>query len=58
MNVIEQFWKKLRQGATPNRWFDVIVDLKESVRNSLRYFQTVRRRLLTFINGRSKKLSN
>jgi transposase len=55
LNVIERFWKKLRRRATHNRLFDVIADLKESVRNSLRYFQTVRQRLLSLINGRPKK---
>jgi transposase len=56
-NVIERFWKKLRRRATHNRLFDGIADLKDSVRNSLRYFQTVRHRLLTLINGRPKKSS-
>jgi transposase len=55
LNVIERFWKKLRRRATHNRLFDTINDLKASVRNSLRYFQTVRSRLLTLINGRPKK---
>jgi hypothetical protein len=55
LNVIERFWKKLRRRATHNRLFDGISDLKESVRNSLRYFQTARGRLLTLINGRPKK---
>ena len=55
LNVIERFWKKLRRRATHNRLFDSIKDLKTSVRNSLRYFQTVRQRLLTLINGRLKK---
>jgi transposase len=55
LNVVERFWKKLRRRATHNRLFDTIADLKESVRNSLRYFQTVRSRLLTLINGRTKK---
>jgi len=54
-NVIERFWKKLRRRATHNRLFDAIADLKESVRNSLRYFQTARARLLTLINGRPTK---
>ena len=57
LNVIERFWKKLRRRATHNRLFDAIADLKESVRNSLRYFQTVRSRLLTLINGRTKTSS-
>jgi hypothetical protein len=55
LNVIERFWKKLRRRATHNRLFDSIKDLKASVRNSLRYFQTVRSKLLTLINGRPKK---
>jgi hypothetical protein len=55
LNVIERFWKKLRRRATHNRLFEAIADLKASVRNSLRYFQTVRGRLLTLINGRPKK---
>jgi transposase len=55
LNPIERFWKKLRRRATHNRLFDTIADLKSSVRNSLRYFQTVKSRLLTMINGRPKK---
>jgi len=55
LNVIERFWKKLRRRATHNRLFDEIADLKSSVRNSLRYFQTVRSKLLTLINGPPKK---
>jgi len=55
LNVIERFWKKLRRRATHNRLFDEIADLKSSVRNSLRYFQTVKSRLLTLINGRPRK---
>jgi hypothetical protein len=55
LNVIERFWKKLRRRATHNRLFDTITDMKGSVRNSLRYFQTVRGKLLTLINGRTKK---
>ncbi len=55
LNVIERFWKTLRRRAAHNRLFDTIADLKSSVRNSLRYFQTVRGRLLTLINGRLRK---
>jgi transposase len=55
LNVIERFWKKLRRRATHNRLFDGIADLKASVRNSLRYFQSARERLLTLVNGRPKK---
>ncbi len=55
LNPIERLWKVLRRRATHNRLFDTIKELKGSVRNSLRYFQTVRQRLLTLINGRPKK---
>ena len=55
LNVIERFWRKLRRRATHNRLFDTIKDLKASVRNSLRYFQTVRTKLLSLVNGRPKK---
>jgi hypothetical protein len=55
LKVIERFWKKLRRRASHNRLSDQIADLKSSVRNSLRYFQTVRHRLLTLINGRPRK---
>jgi DDE superfamily endonuclease len=55
LNVIERFWKKLRRRATHNRLFDTIADLKESVRASLCYFQTLREKVLTLINGRRKK---
>ena len=55
LNVIERFWKKLRRRATHNRLFDTIKDLKASVRASLSYFQNVRGKILTLINGRPKK---
>ena len=53
--MIERFWKKLRRRATHNRLFDTIADLKESIRANLCYFQTIRGKVLTLINGRSKK---
>lgn len=49
LNVIERFWKVLRRRATHNRLFDTLADLKRSIRASLSYFQTVRRRLQTLI---------
>jgi len=55
LNPVERFWKVLRRRATHNRLFDAIADLKKSVRASLSYFQTVRQRVLTLINGRRKK---
>jgi transposase len=55
LNVIERFWKVLRRRATHNRLFDAIADLKRSIRANLSYFQTVRRRVLTLIQGRRRK---
>ena len=55
LNVIERFWKRLRRRATHNRLFDTIADLKASIRASLSYFQTLRGKILTLINGRHRK---
>ena len=51
LNVIERFWKPLRRRATHNRLFDSLADLKTSIRNSLRYFQTVRSRIMSLVGG-------
>src|SRR5207302_6168345 len=58
LNPIERFWKMLRRRATHNRLFDSLADLKGSLRNSLRYFQTVRQRVDTLLNGRKKRPAN
>jgi transposase len=55
LNLIERFWKVLRRRATHNRLFETLAELKASVRNSLRYFQTVRARLRQLLTGRPKK---
>ncbi len=55
LNPIGRFGKVLRRRATHNRLFETLGELKRSVRNSLRYFQTVRRRVRQLINGRPKK---
>jgi transposase len=55
LNPIERFWKKLRRRATHNRLFDTLADLKSSVRASLSYFQTVRQKVRSIIEGRSKR---
>jgi transposase len=55
LNLIERFWKRLRRRATHNRLFDTIADLKASLRASLCYFQTVRAKLLSLLNGRPRK---
>ena len=51
LNVIERFWRVLRRRATHNRLFDRLGDMKRSVRNSLRYFQTVRGRIKSLVAG-------
>jgi hypothetical protein len=58
LNPIERFWKALRRRATHNRLFDRLADLKGSIRNSLRYFQTVRARVKTLLHGRKKRVEN
>jgi transposase len=58
LNPIERFWKKLRRRATHNRLFDSLADLKGSLRNSLCYFQTMRGRVLSLLQGRKKRLAN
>lgn len=55
LNPIERFWKKLRRRATHNRLFDTLADLKSSVRASLSYFQTVRHKVKSLIEGRPKR---
>jgi transposase len=49
LNPIERFWRVLRRRATHNRLFDALADLKQSVRNSLSYFQTVRSRVASLV---------
>jgi transposase len=51
LNVIERFWRTLRRRATHNRLFDRLADLRSSVRNSVRYFQTVRERIKSLVAG-------
>lgn len=55
LNPIERFWKKLRRRATHNRLFDTLGDLKTSLRASLSYFQTVRQKVKSIIEGRPKR---
>jgi len=55
LNPIERFWKKLRRRATHNRLFDTLADLKTSLRASLSYFQTVRNKVNSIIEGRPKR---
>lgn len=54
LNPIERFWKKLRRRATHNRLFDSLADLKQSIRASLSYFQTVRHKVKSMLKPRKK----
>ena len=56
LNPIERLWKALRRRATHNRLFDTLADLKRSVRNSLRYFQTMRGRVKSLIHKQPKPM--
>ncbi len=58
LNVIERFWRVLRRRATHNRLFETLRDLKRSLRSSLSYFQTVRSRIKSLLEGRSKRKAN
>jgi transposase len=49
LNVIEHFWKLLRRRATHNRYFESLSDLKRSIRASLCYFQTVKKRVRNMV---------
>jgi len=55
LNPIERFWKKLRRRATPNRLFDTLADLKASLRASLCYFQTMRNKVRSILEGRPRR---
>ena len=55
LNPIERFWKRLRRRATHNRLFDTLADLKASIRASLSYFQTMRHKVKSIIEGRTKR---
>jgi DDE superfamily endonuclease len=55
LNPIERFWKKLRRRATHNRLFDTLADLKASLRASLCYFQTMRPKVKSLLEGRPRK---
>ena len=51
LNVIERFWKLLRRRATHDRLFANLEKLKGSLRASLSYYQTVKRKIRSLIVG-------
>ena len=55
LNPVERLWKKLRRRATHNRLFDTLADLKTSIRATLSYFQTMRHKVKSIVEGRPKR---
>jgi hypothetical protein len=55
LQVIERFWKLLRRRATHNRLFATMAKLKQALRSSLCYDQTLQHRVLTLIASRRKR---
>lgn len=55
LQVIERFWKVLRRRATHNRLFPTRAQLKQALRNSLCYYQTLRHRVLSLIQSPKKR---
>jgi transposase len=54
LQLIERFWKVLRRRATHNRLFRALGQLKQTLRNSLCYYQTLRHRVLSLIQSPKK----
>ncbi len=55
LQVIERFWKVLRRRATHNRLFLTMAQLKQALRNSLCYYQTLKHRVLSVIQSLRKR---
>ena len=58
LQVIERFWKVLRRRATHNRLFPTMAQLKQTLRNSLCYYQTLKHRVLSVIQSLRKRLKS
>lgn len=54
LQLIERFWKVWRRRATPNRLFRALGQLKQTLRHSLCYYQTLRHRVLSLIQSPKK----
>jgi len=55
LQVIERFWKVLRRRATHNRLFPTMAQLKQTLRNTLCYYQTLKHRVLSVIQSARKR---
>ncbi|HXH14378.1 MAG TPA: transposase [Alphaproteobacteria bacterium] len=55
LQLIERFWKVWRRRATHNRLFRALGQLKQTLRNSLCDYQTLRHRVLSLIQSPKKR---
>ena len=55
LQVIERVWKVLRRRATHHRLFPTMAELKQSLRNTLCYYQTLKHRVLSLIQSSKKR---
>jgi len=55
LQVIERLWKVLRQRATHNRLFPTNAHLKQALRHSLCYYQTLKHQVLSLIQSPTKR---
>lgn len=55
LQVIERVWKVWRRRATHNRLFPALTRLKQALRNSLCYYQTLKHRVLALIQSPKKR---
>jgi hypothetical protein len=53
--VIERFWKVLRRRAMHNRLVPTLAELRQSLRNNLCYYQTLKHRVLSLIQSSKKR---
>jgi hypothetical protein len=51
LNVIERLWKLLRRRATHNRLFEALPAMCAALRDSLRYYQVMKGRILSMIRS-------
>ena len=54
LNVIERWWRVLRRRATHNRLFASMAALRETLRNNICYFQTMRQKMLSLLESPRK----
>jgi hypothetical protein len=55
LQVIERFWRVLRRRATHNRLFPALAQLKQALRHSLCYYQTLKHRVLSLVQSPKKR---